>query len=294
MNRNVLIIVIAGVIACVTSGCNSNKHEGNMQTVTSKDGTTIAYEKTGNGSPVVLVVGALASRSDHRKLAQLLSADFMVYNYDRRGRGDSGDTQSYDVKREIEDIEALVDEAGGSAYLYGISSGACLALEATAALGEKVEKLAIYEAPYDEAEAAPEKWKEYSTTLNQLIAADRNGDAVEHHMKFVGVPDAMIAGMKASPGWPRTKELAPTIAYDIAVVGENRSIPVERVAAIKAPTLVMDGGASAKSMPFMRTSADKLGKTIPHAQRHTIEDEDHAVDEKALAPILKKFFETGR
>jgi pimeloyl-ACP methyl ester carboxylesterase len=292
MKKNVLTIVVAVMIAYINSGFSSKQQEENMQTVKSKDGTTIAYEKSGNGPAVISVVGALASRSDHRELAKLLSTDFTVYNYDRRGRGDSGDNKSYSVTREVEDIEALVDEAGGSAYVYGISSGACLALEAAAALGEKVTKLAVYEAPYDEAEGAPEKWKAYSAKLNKLIAEKSNGDAVEHHMKFVGAPDAMIAGMKASPGWSRTKALAPTIAYDVAVVGDDRSVPTERAATIKASALVMDGGKSAESMPFMRASADKLAKTIPSAKRHTIEGQGHALDEKVMAPILKEFFAT--
>ncbi|NIJ52995.1 alpha/beta fold hydrolase [Dyadobacter arcticus] len=261
-----------------------------MQTVISKDGTQIAYEKLGKGPAVVLIVGALASRSDHAKLVQLLSPDFTVYNYDRRGRGDSGDNRPYSVEREVEDIEALIDEAGGSANVYGISSGACLALEATAALGDKVKNLAVYEPPYDEAEGEAEKWKEYSLKLDQLLAADRRSDAVEFHMKFVGASGIAILAMKVLPGWQGMKALAPTIAYDVKVVGENRSVPVERVARIKANTLVMDGGASIESMPFMRATADKLAKTIPNAQRRTIEGEGHNVGEKVLAPVIREFF----
>lgn len=282
--------MLVGVVAYMGSRCNSDQKEGTMQTVTSKDGTKIAYEKLGKGPAVILVVGALASRSDHDKLAQRLSPDFTVYNYDRRGRGDSGDTKPYAVQREIEDIDALVDEAGGSAYIFGISSGACLALEAAAALGDKIKKAAVYEAPYDEAEGAAGKWKTYRATLDSLLAADRRGDAIEYHMKFVGVPEVAVLGMKASPAWSSMKALAPTIAYDVAVVGEDRSIPAGRVGTIKATTLVMDGGASAESMPFMRATADKLAKTVPNAQRRTLEGEDHSVDEKVLAPILQAFY----
>jgi len=284
------LIAIVGVITYFRNRFGWNRKANNMQTTTSNDGTKIAYEKTGNGPAVILVVGALASRSDHAKLAKALSSDFTVYNYDRRGRGDSGDTKPYAVQREVEDIDVLIDEAGGSAYVYGISSGACLALQAAAALGDKVKKLAIYEAPYDEAEGAAEKWKVYRSELKKLIAEDRRADAVEYHMKFVGVPDVAILGMKASPGWSAMKALAPTLAGDVAVVGENRSIPVRRVAAIKANTLVMDGGKSLESMPFMRATADKLAKKIPNAQRRTVEDQDHSVDEKELAPILRDFY----
>jgi pimeloyl-ACP methyl ester carboxylesterase len=281
-----------GVIACMSVGCSVDKHGGNMLTVTSKDGTTIAYDKSGKGPAVIFVVGALASRSDHDKLAKLLSADFTVYNYDRRGRGDSGDNERYETNREIEDIAALIDEAGGSAYIYGVSSGACLALEAAASLGDKVKKLAIYEAPYDEADSAAEKWKVYSSKINQLLTEGRRGDAVEYHLRFVGVPGAALAAMKVSPGWSKMKELAPTIAYDIKVVGENRSIPVERLSAIQANSLVIDGGESLEPMPFMSASADKIAKAIPNARRRTIEGESHVVDEKAIAPVLKDFFNT--
>lgn len=287
--RKVFIIVI-GVLACTGSGCNLNKEGDTMKTVTSKDGTKIAYDKSGQGPVVILIGGALVTSSAHAELAELLSKDFTVFNYDRRGRGESGDTKPYSVQREIEDIQAIIDEAGGSAYLYGISSGACLAVEAAAALGDPVKKLAIYEAPYDEAEGVAEQWKTYSSELNQLLAADRNGEAVELHMKIVGLSDAAIAALKLSPRWTEMKTLAPTIAYDVAIVGEDRSIPVERASGIKATTLIMDGGASLESMPFMRVSADKLAKTIPGAQRHTIEGQAHNVDNKALAAVLKTFF----
>ena len=163
-----------------------------------------------------------------------------------------------------------------------------------AALGDKVKKLAIYEAPYDEADGVAEQWKEYSSKLDQLLAEDRRGDAVELHMKTVGASSIAILGMKALPGWSRMKALASTIAYDVAVVGENRSIPVERAATIKVNTLVMEGGASLESMPFMRATADKLAKTVPNAQRRTLEDQDHAVDEKVLAPVLKEFYSKER
>jgi pimeloyl-ACP methyl ester carboxylesterase len=290
MKRKVITIALAGLVAFMSNRCGSNQQDDNMQTVTSKDGTKIAYEKSGNGPAVILVIGALASRADHAKLAKILSSDFTVYNYDRRGRGDSGDTKPYSVRREIEDIEALIDDAGGSAYLYGISSGACLAIETSAALGDKVKKLAIYEAPYDEADGAAEKWKEYGAELNQLVTADRRGDAVEFHLKFVGVPDAALLTMKASPAWSDMKELAPTLLYDAAIVGEKRSIPVERASTIKASTLVMEGSKSLEPMPFMRVSADKIAKTIPNAQRHTIEGEGHNVDSKKVGEVLTNFF----
>jgi pimeloyl-ACP methyl ester carboxylesterase len=261
-----------------------------MQTVTSKDGTRIAYDKLGKGHAVILVGGALVTRSSESELAQLLAPHFTVYNYDRRGRGDSADTKPYSVEREIEDIEALINEADGSAYIYGISSGACLALEAVATLGDKVKKLAIYEAPYVDAEGAAEEWKEFRSKLDELIAADRRSDAVALHMKVVGAPDEAIAGMKASPMWAGMEALAPTLVYDTTVVGEDRAIPTELAAKVKATTLVMDGGASLETMPFMRPTAEKLATVIPNAQRRTIEGQGHDVSSKVLAPVLVEFF----
>lgn len=261
-----------------------------MQTVTSKDGTTIAYEKIGSGSVVILTTGATGTRMYDTELAKLLSSNFTVYYYDRRGRGDSTDTQPYSVDREIEDIEALIDEAGGASYLYGISSGACLTLEAASKLGKKVTKLAMYEAPYDESEDGKRSWHEYTAKLKALInVGDRSG-AVELFMKFVGVPDDMLAGMKHSPMWPGMEQVAPTLIYDAACIGDDRTVPVERAATITAQTLVMDGGASLQLMPFMYESAEKIAKAIPNAKRKTLEGQTHNVDMKVLAPILTEFF----
>lgn len=203
-----VIIILIGGIACTNSGCSLKKEGDAMKTVTSKDGTKIAYDKSGQGPVVILIGGALVTRAAHTELAELLSQHFTVFNYDRRGRGDSGDTKPYAVRREIEDIQAIIEEAGGSVYLYGISSGACLAVEAAAALGEPIKKLAIYEAPYDEAEGVGEQWRRYSSELNQLLVSGRNGDAVELHMKIVGLSDEAIAALKASPRWAKMKALA--------------------------------------------------------------------------------------
>jgi pimeloyl-ACP methyl ester carboxylesterase len=163
-----------------------------MAQVISKDGTKIVYDKVGQGPAVVLVEGATATRSSFVQLAHLLAPNFTVYYYDRRGRGDSSDTLPYSVEKEIQDIEALIDEAGGSAYVYGISSGGALALEAASKLGNKVSKLAIYEVPYDESETGQAKWKEYKLKLNESLKAGKNGDAVTAFMKLVDVPDECL------------------------------------------------------------------------------------------------------
>ena len=261
-----------------------------MAQVISKDETKIVYDKVGKGPAVVLVEGATATRSSFGELANLLAPNFTIYYYDRRGRGDSSDTLPYSVEKEIEDIEALIDEAGGKAYLYGISSGGALALEAASKLGNKVKKLAIYEVPYDESEAGQAKWKEYKTTLNESLKAGKNGDAITAFMKLVDVPDEMLAGMKQSPFWPELEKVAPTLAYDAACLGEDRKIPAKKAKHITVPTLVMDGGGSLQMYPNMHSSAEKLAKLIPSVKWQTLEGQTHDVDSKVLAPVLEKFF----
>jgi pimeloyl-ACP methyl ester carboxylesterase len=266
-------------------------HGKTMQTVTSRDGTRIAYDKSGNGPAVIVVNGALAERSSNAELAPLLATRLTVYSYDRRGRGGSGDTKPYSVQREIEDIEALVDSAGGSAYVYGKSSGASLALQAASALGDKVKKLALYEAPYSEAGGASKEWREFRSKLDALLSADRRAEAIALFMKFVGAPDEAVAKMKASPAWPQMLAMAPTLAYDNAVLGDDRAVPLTTAGKVKAITLVMDGSASTGPMPFMRSTANKLALVIPVAQRYVVEGQAHDVNPQVLAPILLKFFD---
>jgi pimeloyl-ACP methyl ester carboxylesterase len=174
--------------------------------------------------------------------------------------------------------------------VYGKSSGASLALQAASALGDKVKKLALYEPPYSEAEGAAEEWREFRAKVAALLAAERRADAITLFMKFVGAPDEAITKMKASPAWPGMMEMAPTLAYENAVLGDDRSVPVAIAAQVRAVTLVMDGGASLKPMPFMRPTADKLGKVIPGAQRQVVAGQAHDVSAEVLAPILLKFF----
>jgi pimeloyl-ACP methyl ester carboxylesterase len=261
-----------------------------QQVVTSQDGTRIAYTKAGKGPPLVIVTGALASGASSAELVQLLSLHFTVYTYDRRGRGVSGDTKPYSPKREIEDLAAVIDAAGGSVHVYGKSSGAALALQATASLPGKVTRLAIYEAPYDDAPGAAGEWKAFRSKLDGLLAADRRADAVAAFLQFVGMPAEALGKLKASPEWAGMEAMAPTLAYDTAILGDDRSVPVDVAARVKVPTLVMDGGASQGPMPFMRATAAKLGKAIPGAQRRTLEGQAHDVSAKAVVPVLVEFF----
>ena len=262
-----------------------------MKTVTSKDGTTIAYDQSGKGPVVILVDGALQYRAFDQGMAQLadlLSQHFTVIHYDRRGRGDSTDTQPYALEREIEDIEAIIDEVGGSASLYGISSGAALAMHAVIKLGDKVKKLAMYESPYNDDEAARQVWNDYTKKLGELLAADRKGDAVGHFMMLVGASPQDVEGIRQTPMWPLWESIAPTLAYDhIAVLGEDGTVPVKQAARIAVPVLVMNGGAS---FPFMHTTAVALADAMSKGQHRTLDGQTHEVAAEAIAPVLIEFF----
>lgn len=259
-----------------------------MATVTSLDGTKIGYDARGNGPAVILIDGALGYRGfgSSQQLAELLAPTLTVITYDRRGRGESGDTLPYTLEREIQDIEALVGAAGGSASLYGISSGACLGLEAAIELGAKIEKLAMYEPPYDSEASAASEWRSYRERLDALIAEGRSGDAVELFMTFVGTPAEMIIGMRQSPVWAQLEAVAHTLPYDAAAMGDDRSVPTERAATVAVPALVMNGSLAA---PFMSATAKELASAIPNARHVTLEGQRHDVGSDALAPVLAQF-----
>lgn len=259
-----------------------------MNTVTSRDGTTIAFERSGEGPALVLVDGALGSRAfgSMRSLAALLAPHFTVYAYDRRGRGESGDTAPFAVEREIEDLDALIANAGGKAYVYGISSGAILALEAAIQRPNSITKLAMYEPPFSIDEESVQRFKEYRTQLDQVLAAGRRGDAIELFMRLVGASDEGVAATRQSPAWPAFEAVAPTLAYDAAAMGDS-SVPAARAASLAIPTIVIDGGAS---FPFMHTAAQNIADAIPNAQRRTLEGQTHDVAAEVLAPVLVEFF----
>ena len=220
------------------------------------------------------------------KLAVLLADHFTVYNYDRRGRGDSTDQQPYAVEREIEDIEALIDQAGGMAFLYGISSGAALAMEATIALPGKVRKLVMYEPPYNDDAAARQDWKEYRSKLANAIAEGRRGDAVALFMMLVGMPAEAVSGMRQQPMWPMLERVGPTLAYDAAVMGDEAAVPVQRAARVPVPTLIVTGG---ESYPFMHEAARALVNAMPNARHRVLEGQTHDVSPEAIAPVLIEF-----
>jgi pimeloyl-ACP methyl ester carboxylesterase len=265
-----------------------------MNRVTSKDGTSIAYDRQGDGPAVILVGGAIDDGSENAPLATELATRFTVYNYARRGRGDSGDTLPYAVEREIEDLEALIAEAGGSAHLYGVSSGGALGLEAAAA-GIAVDTLAVYEVPYNLADDGPHWHRGDGEKVEALLAEGRRGDVVELFMRTVGSSEEDIAGARTSPMWPGLEAIAHTLAYDAACVGDGHP-PTARLATITRPTLVATGGGSPDShaggLPpgFFEQAADAIAAAIPQAERLTFEGQGHVADPKAVAPVLERFF----
>lgn len=267
-----------------------------MKKITSKDGTSIAFDQSGQGPALILVGGALGVRSHpmFAQLVELLTPHFTVFNYDRRGRGNSGDTPPYAVEREVEDIEALIDEAGRSAFVYGISSGAVLALEAASRLPAKVEKLALYEPPFILNDSRPPLPGDYVVQLNEAVAAGRRGEAVEIFMtKAILLSDEYLALMREDPSWAEMEAVAHTIAYDGMIMGDTMSgkpLSSEKKkqwASASMPTSVIVGG---NSEAFFHDAAQAVVKILVKAEYHILEGQDHAVASEALAPVLVKFF----
>lgn len=261
-----------------------------MSTFTSADGTKIAYEVTGGGPPLVIVDGAMCYRDSgpSRPLAAALAADFTVFTYDRRGRGETPDAE-FSTEREVEDLAGLVKAAGGAAHVFGASSGAVLALEAANA-GVGATKLAMYEPPLivDGTHApAPES---ALAEMRGLVAADRRGDAVTAFMRSVDVPGFAVAMMRLLPVWKKLKSVAHTLPNDLELLEglrQGRPLPADRWTAVTMPTLVADGG---KSPEYMRNSAAALAAVLPGARHLTVPGQTHIVKATALAPVLRDFY----
>jgi alpha-beta hydrolase superfamily lysophospholipase len=223
-------------------------------------------------------------------LAELLSPNFTMYHYDRRGRGDSGDTAPYAVEREVEDIDALIQDAGGSAFVFGMSSGAVLALEA-ADRGLAITKLALYEPPFMVDDSRPPLPEDYRERLTELLASGRPGDAVELFMtEAVGVSAETVGYMQGDPFWSAFEAVAHTLPYDAAIMANTTSgapLSAGRWSAVTIPTLVVDGGASPA---WARNAVAALAEMLTDARRRTLADQTHQVDPEFLAPVLEKFF----
>jgi pimeloyl-ACP methyl ester carboxylesterase len=257
-----------------------------VSTVRSSDGTRIGFDRSGSGPPLILVGGAFQYRAIDESTAELverLAPAFTVFHYDRRGRGESGDAPQYAVAREVEDLAAVIGAAGGAAAVFGLSSGAALALEG-AASGLPITRLALYEPPYSVELGDDEAYVE---RLHELLAAGRRGDAVEWFLANAGVPPEALARLRSEPEWPEFEAAAPTLAYDHAVLGDG-AVPRERAARITAPTLVANGG---ESPDFFAHAARATAEAIPKAQHRVLEGQAWGrSDPAALAPVLAAFF----
>lgn len=265
--------------------------ENLMPIVTSTDGTSIAYERVGSGPALVLVDGAMCYRAagPMRPVAAGLHEQFTVYTYDRRGRGESTDTLPFAVTREVEDLQAVIDAAGGEAAVYAMSSGGALAL-ATAAAGSGITALVLYEPPFLGGDGDDVGMKEYSERLHELLTDGRRGDAVELFMSFVGVPAQAIRGMRTQPGWAAFEAIAPTLAYDDAVL-DGGDVPRDLVAGLTIPTVVIAGDASPESL---RRAAADTAAALPTAELRILAGQTHDVAPDTLAPVLIDFFTSVR
>ncbi|MGW7681845.1 alpha/beta fold hydrolase [Kribbella sp. NPDC054772] len=253
-----------------------------MQNVTSADGTTIAYDRLGSGQPVILVGGALCDRQSFRPLADELASEYDVVTYDRRGRGDSGAGTPYGVQREVEDIAALVTALGGTAAIYGHSSGAGLAAIA-ASTGLPFTKVVLHEPPYGPDDVDP---SDGGDEVLERIREGRNLEAVELFLMMTGMPKPQALQWAATPG---LADLAPTLAYDFAVMGHGLNgtgTPVELLRTVKPETLVLAGTATA---PFMIDAAHRIVSILPNAALTELKDQHHAVAPEVLAPVVADF-----
>lgn len=265
-----------------------------MPTVISTDGTVIDYDRKGAGGPVLILIGGAiqhrAISGETARMADMLADEMTVITHDRRGRDRSGDTPPYAVAREVEDIAALIDAEGGRASLYGMSSGAILAIEAAAALGDRVERVVGYEPPVDLDQTAEDAWA--SVARQEEFA--RNGDgagAVLSFMDEIGMPAQGIEDLRASPQFSQIAAVGHTICYDLRIIAEATAsgFPA-RWREARAPALIIDGDAS---LPFMARGADAVAAALPDARRLTLAGQGHEVDVAVLAPILREWVLRG-
>lgn len=260
--------------------------------VRSKDGTSIAYDSAGDGPALILVGGAFSYRryKSWLQLVELLAPRFRVVNYDRRGRGDSGDAPEYAVEREIEDLAALVAETGGTADVFGMSSGAVLALRAAAA-GVPLRRAVLYQPPFSVDASGHLPPPDFERRLGELTSSGRRGAAVSYFMREgMGAPRPFVGVLRlARPIWKNLEAVAHTLPYDYAVMdGTVHGQPLAREpwASVEIPTLVLDGG---KSPASLRRAADALAARLPDSERRTLPDQSHNLSMKALAPVLEEF-----
>lgn len=256
-----------------------------MDRVRSKDGTEIAFERSGNGPTLILIGGAFADRSGAADFAAALASRFSVVAYDRRGRGDSGDAPAYAVEREVEDLERLIDAVGGTAFVHGMSSGAALALQAAAA-GASISRLSVCEPPF-RVEGAPPAPERYIQSLQEMRSGDRRGEAVEYFLtRAVGLPAEAVQQMRGAPMWPGMEAVSHTLVYDALVMGDS-AVPTALLAKVDIPTLVLDSTGSA---PWLRSAAAATAVALPQATHRSLDGGFHFLPPEVLAPALTEFF----
>lgn len=262
-----------------------------VTTVTSRDGTPIAVGHVGRGPALVCVDGALCTRTQGpgKSLAPRLSEHFTVFTYDRRGRGDSGDTPPYAPEREIDDLAAVIAHAGGEADVFGHSSGAVLALEA-ALRGVAIRRLVLYETPFIIDDTRAPVRDEWPTELHALIETGKRGRAIKRFMTDIaGAPAFISMIMSLTPMWPRLKAVAHTLAYDSEILApfqKGRPLPEHRWSAVGIPTLLLLGG---KSPAWIEHGVKALAEAIPHAELKVLDRQTHMVKPQKTAPALLEF-----
>ncbi|MCW5806074.1 MAG: alpha/beta fold hydrolase [Deltaproteobacteria bacterium] len=242
----------------------------------------IAFDRLGAGSPVILVLGAFNTRTEGAPLAAALAARHTVLNYDRRGRGGSGDAATYAVEREIEDLASLIRHAGGEAAVFGFSSGAALAL-AAAAHGLAITRLALFDLPLHV--GAPEG-PDHAAALDELVRGGRRGEAVEYFQRrVVGLPEPLVAQLRTAPFRAALEAMAHTLVYDMTIVGDG-TLPLDRVRAVRCPLLAI---AAAGAPPFMRATAEAVARTAPDGRALILDGATHDLAPSLLAPPLLEF-----
>jgi hypothetical protein len=262
-----------------------------VDTLTSADGTRIAFERLGHGPPLIVVGGALCDRARMRPVCAALGARVTAFNYDRRGRGDSGAGGGHDVEREIEDLAALVAEAGGSAAVYGHSSGAALALRAALA-GLPFDRVVLHDAPFSpDGERERAAARAYHDELHTLVSAGRDGDAVALFMRLTGMPSDVVDAMRDEPWFAATAALGPSLLHDSAAMGNaerGAAVPADLIAAatVTFSTLVLVGDANP---PLFLDAGRRLAEALPDARLQVLAGAGHAVDPVALVPPVTDF-----
>ena len=259
-----------------------------MKIVTSKDGTKIAYDVYGKGQPVIMVGGTMNSRLfGPAPGAKILGDDFAVYDYDRRGRGDSSDNKPYSPHKEVEDIAALIEAAGGKAALCGFSAGAALAMEAAIELGaERVTRLVMYEGPYTRDSAVLKEWQDYGTVLRDAVDSDNVEALVMAFIKLVHAEDQVDTLKKDKATWQKLLKLAPTLIYDYEIIGPTKQVTEKRFAQLSIPTLVICGGNSGTQMI---NDTRYIAKLMAHGSSMILSGQSHSVESEVIAPVLRDF-----